>query len=69
MRSDAQRQFQSLDRAYKRSDEEDIDFIDAEIESFNPSIGLTSVPTSFIDEYIPTCVMFQSLDRRVGSNS
>src|SRR5712692_1868940 len=39
-------QFQSLNRAYKRSDVRDCWFHNGDLSSFNPSIGLTSVPTS-----------------------
>ena len=37
--------FQSLDRAYKRSDRSSRSGIEDEHNGFNPSIGLTSVPT------------------------
>ena len=37
--------FQSLDRAYKRSDSMVAGAASAHVNGFNPSIGLTSVPT------------------------
>ncbi len=55
--------FQSLNRAYKRSDAY---FNQAWItihDCFNPSIGLTSVPTNSAGSTITTGMRFQSLNR------
>ncbi len=55
--------FQSLNRAYKRSDLRIPECLSQVQPSFNPSIGLTSVPTKdALVEFIPQ-LLFQSLNR------
>ncbi len=55
--------FQSLNRAYKRSDQELRTALSYIENSFNPSIGLTSVPTSLSCSYAALFNTFQSLNR------
>ncbi len=55
--------FQSLNRAYKRSDlDQGYPLLNFSIR-FNPSIGLTSVPTQFLSQGSPPYSVFQSLNR------
>ena len=54
--------FQSLNRAYKRSDYISLDE-SLGTARFNPSIGLTSVPTKGQNDALVMQLMFQSLNR------
>ncbi len=57
------RQFQSLNRAYKRSDDPRNRDTDRKEKGFNPSIGLTSVPTFKASRQATKLKQFQSLNR------
>src|SRR6266852_154268 len=55
--------FQSLNRAYKRSDRRSCPGLIGELRCFNPSIGLTSFPTGFSLLSQTFALVFQSLNR------
>src|SRR6266849_274419 len=55
--------FQSLNRAYKRSDMAPLMRLPPQLRCFNPSIGLTSVPTPFMVMRWQVKQLFQSLNR------